>query len=63
MAPSAFGGALIDTGYDPAVEYLGFYQLQQANQNSELFYRGTTALGEETQTTVGNIWRLAFSDR
>lgn len=49
------GGALIDTGYDLTVEYLGFYQLQQADQNSELFYRGAAPLQKKIQTTVGQL--------
>lgn len=49
------GGAVIDTGYDLTVEYLGFYQLQQADQNSELFYRGAAPLQKKIQTTVDQL--------
>jgi hypothetical protein len=49
------GGALIDTGYDLTVEYLGFYQLQQADQNSELFYRGAAPLQKKIQVTVDQL--------
>jgi hypothetical protein len=38
------GGGLIDAGYDLTVEYLGFQQIQQADHNSELFYRGAAPL-------------------
>jgi hypothetical protein len=51
----AIGGAVIDTGYDLTVEYLGFYQLQQADQNSELFYRGAAPLQKKIQTTVDQL--------
>jgi hypothetical protein len=49
------GGALIDTGYDLTVEYLGFYQLQKADENSELFYRGAAPLQKKIQTTVNQL--------
>ena len=52
---AAIGGAVIDTGYDLTVEYLGFYQLQQADQNSELFYRGAAPLQKKIQTTVDQL--------
>ena len=49
------GGGLIDAGYDLTVEYLGFQQIQQADQNSELFYRGAAPLQKKIQTTVDQL--------
>ena len=49
------GGALIDTGYDLTVEYLGFQQLQKADQNSELFYRAAAPLQQKIQVTTGQL--------
>jgi hypothetical protein len=49
------GNALIDTGYDLTVEYLGFQRLQQADQNSELFYRAAAPLQQKIQVTVGQL--------
>jgi hypothetical protein len=47
------GGGLIDAGYDLTVEYLGFQQIQQADRNSELFYRG--AATEEDSNHSGSV--------
>jgi hypothetical protein len=49
------GGGLIDAGYDLTVEYLGFQQIQQADHNSELFYRGATPLQKKIHTTVDQL--------
>jgi hypothetical protein len=49
------GSAVIDTGYDLSVEYVGFQQLQQADQNSELFYRGAAPLQKKIQSTVNQL--------
>jgi hypothetical protein len=49
------GNALIDTGYDLTVEYLGFQQLQKADQNSELFYRAAKPLQQRIQSTAGQL--------
>jgi hypothetical protein len=49
------GGGLIDAGYDLTVEYLGFQQIQQADRNSELFYRGAAPLQKKIQTTVDQL--------
>jgi hypothetical protein len=49
------GGGLIDAGYDLTVEYLGFQQIQQADHNSELFYRGAGSLQKKIQTTVDQL--------
>ena len=49
------GGGLIDAGYDLTVEYLGFQQIQQADYNSELFYRGAAPLQKKIQTTVDQL--------
>lgn len=49
------GGGLIDAGYDLTVEYLGFQQIQQADRNSELFYRGAAPLQKKIQTTVEQL--------
>jgi len=49
------GGGLIDAGYDLTVEYLGFQQIQQADRNSELFYRGAIPLQKKIQTTVDQL--------
>jgi hypothetical protein len=49
------GNALIDTGYDLTVEYLGFQQLQKADQNSELFYRAAKPLQQKIQSTAGQL--------
>ena len=49
------GNALIDTGYDLTVEYLGFQQLQKADQNSELFYRAAAPLQQKIQVTAGQL--------
>src|SRR5580704_6309206 len=49
------GGGLIDAGYDLTVEYLGFQQIQQADQNSELFYRGAAPLQKKIRTTVDQL--------
>jgi hypothetical protein len=49
------GGGLIDAGYDLTVEYLGFQQIQQADRNSELFYRGAAPLRKKIQTTVDQL--------
>jgi hypothetical protein len=49
------GGGLIDAGYDLTVEYLGFQQIQQADQDSELFYRGAAPLEKKIQTTVDQL--------
>src|SRR6202166_3445268 len=49
------GNTLIDTGYDLSVEYLGFQQLQQTDQNSELFYRAAKPLQQKIQSTVGQL--------
>lgn len=49
------GNALIDTGYDLTVEYLGFQQLQKADQNSELFYRAAAPLQHKIQVTAGQL--------
>ncbi|MGA7295087.1 MAG: hypothetical protein WBW53_08635 [Terriglobales bacterium] len=49
------GGAFIDTGYDLTVEYLGFHQLQQADENSELFYRGAIPLQKKIRVTVDQL--------
>jgi hypothetical protein len=49
------GGGLIDAGYDLTVEYLGFQQIQQADRNSELFYRGAAPLQKKIQTTTDQL--------
>jgi hypothetical protein len=49
------GNALIDTGYDLTVEYLGFYQLKKADENSELFYRAAKPLQQKIQATAGQL--------
>jgi hypothetical protein len=49
------GGGLIDAGYDLTVEYLGFQQIQQADRNSERFYRGAAPLQKKIQTTVDQL--------
>jgi hypothetical protein len=49
------GGGLIDAGYDLTVEYLSFQQIQQADRNSELFYRGAAPLQKKIQTTVDQL--------
>ncbi len=49
------GGGLIDAGYDLTVECLGFQQIQQADRNSELFYRGAAPLQKKIQTTVDQL--------
>ena len=49
------GNTLIDTGYDLTVEYLGFYQLKKADENSELFYRAAKPLQQKIQATAGQL--------
>ena len=49
------GNALIDTGYDLTVEYLGFYQLKKADEDSELFYRAAKPLQQKIQATAGQL--------
>jgi hypothetical protein len=49
------GGGMIDAGYDLTVEYLGFQQIQQADRNSELFYKGAAPLQKKIQTTVDQL--------
>jgi hypothetical protein len=49
------GNALIDTGYDLTVEYLGFQQLQQADRNSELFYQAAKPLQQKIQVTAAQL--------
>src|ERR1700692_2355800 len=57
------GNTLIDTGYDLTVEYLGFYQLKKADENSELFYRAAKALQQKNSSNSRPVEVLSVSEQ